>query len=266
MKLAPIASAPLMRQPVDSRSAESKPEALPERRGQVSLSTEALAAANDKNEVWALHARTYGAGGLGNQVGNEYRALGEENFKRIQPPVHYGPAEAERFGKTLEYLASIEKLTDVEMEFDKNPFWGMRRDDLAAIEIDEQNYTKEERYAASRAKYNMDRLYFSRLIEYANNTGDDRPLIKGYLEFLDSITPVERLNYPTDERDKVAARLARAEREQGSLPENFSLWKYINWDPKGRLNLEALLDPSKTEPAPALEAGPAEDHGSSRLR
>lgn len=186
--------------------------------------------------------------GLGNQVGNEYRALGEENFKRIQPPVHYGPAEAERFGKTLEYLASIEKLTDVEMEFDKNPFWGMRRDDLAAIEIDEQNYTKEERYAASRAKYNMDRLYFSRLIEYANNTGDDRPLIKGYLEFLDSITPVERLNYPTDERDKVAARLARAEREQGSLPKISRCGNTSTGTPKAASTWKPCLTRRKQSP------------------
>ena len=189
----------------------------------VSLSEEGLATAKTKNEIWALHARIH------------------------------GPADAQRFTKTLRYLDGIYKLSGVETKFDENPFWGMGRDELAAIEMDEAGYTKEERYAAFRAKGALDNMFFTRLAEYTTSTHDHRPMEKGYLEYLDNLTPVERLNYPDNERAAVAARLAAAEREMGSLPADFSLWKYINWDPKGRLNLEAMLDPANGGPVPTSE-------------
>ncbi|MBC3412494.1 hypothetical protein HU720_14420 [Pseudomonas sp. SWRI51] len=221
---------------------------------QVSLSEQGLATAKTKNEIWALHARIYGPRGLDQQVGAEYRALGSEEFKRLPPPEGYSAADAERFTMTLKYLDGIEKLRGTETKFDENPFWGMGRDELAAIEMDEQRYTKEERYAAYRAKSALDNMYFVKLGDYYSNTQDHRPLLKGYLEYLDNLTPVERLNYPEGERAAVAARLAAAEREMGSLPADFSLWKYINWDPKGRLNLEAMLDPAIGGPVPTSEA------------
>lgn len=266
MKLTPIVSSPLMRQAIAVRAAASPPETSPVSGEQVSLSAQGLAKAAGKNETVALHDRIYGTPGLGNQIGNEYRSLGEEKFLQTQPPENYGPDQVERFNKTLSYLVSLKKLRDVETKYDENPFWGMTRDALAEIEIDEENYTKEERYAAHRAKGQLTDLYFVKLIDHVNNTGDERPLLKGYLEFLDNITPVERLEYPSDERDKIAARLARAENESGSLPKDFSLWQYINWDPKGRLNLESMLDPSITEPAAPGAAGSADDQGNSRLR
>ena len=221
---------------------------------QVSLSQQGLAIAKTKNEIWALHARIYGPRGLDQQVGNEYRTLGEHAFKSLAPPEDYGPADAQRFTKTLRYLDGIYKLSGVETKFDENPFWGMGRDELAAIEMDEAGYTKEERYAALRAKGALDNMFFTRLAEYTTSTHDHRPMEKGYLEYLDNLTPVERLNYPDNERAAVAARLAAAEREMGSLPADFSLWKYINWDPKGRLNLEAMLDPANRGPFPTSEA------------
>ncbi|MEJ5863790.1 hypothetical protein [Pseudomonas farsensis] len=221
---------------------------------QVSLSEQGLATAKTKNEIWALHARIYGPRGLDQQVGAEYRALGSEEFKRLPPPEGYSAADAERFTKTLRYLDGIYKLSGVETKFDENPFWGMGRDELAAIEMDEAGYTKEERYAAFRAKGALDNMFFTRLAEYTTSTHDHRPMEKGYLEYLDNLTPVERLNYPDNERAAVAARLAAAEREMGSLPADFSLWKYINWDPKGRLNLEAMLDPANGGLVPGKEA------------
>lgn len=221
---------------------------------QVSLSEQGLATAKTKNEIWALHARIYGPRGLDQQVGAEYRALGSEEFKRLPPPEGYSAADAERFTKTLKYLDGIEKLRGTETKFDKNPFWGMGRDELAAIEMDEQGYTKEERYAAYRAKSALDNMYFVKLGDYYSNTQDHRPLLKGYLEYLDNLTPVERLNYPEGERTAVAARLAIAENELGSLPADFSFWKYINWDPKGRLNLETMSAPAHGEPGLTKEA------------
>lgn len=221
---------------------------------QVSLSEEGLATAKTKNEIWALHARIYGPRGLDQQVGSEYRTLGEQAFKSLAPPADYSPADAERFTKTLRYLDGIYKLSGVEKKFDENPFWGMGRDELAAIELDEAGYTKEERYAAFRAKGALDNMFFTRLAEYTTSTHDHRPMEKGYLEYLDNLTPVERLNYPDNERAAVAARLAVAEREMGSLPADFSLWKYINWDPKGRLNLEGMLDPANGGFVPTNEA------------
>lgn len=222
---------------------------------QVSLSEQGLATAKTKNEIWALHARIYGPRGLDQQVGAEYRALGSEAFKKLLPPTHYSPADTERFTKTLKYLDSIEKLRGTETKFDENPFWGMGRDELAAIEMDEQGYTKEERYAACRAKSELDNMYFVKLGDYYSSTQDHRPLLKGYLEYLDNLTPVERLNYPESERTAVAARLAAAEDELGSLPADFSLWKYIDWDPKGRLNFEAMFAPAHDELGFTNEAG-----------
>ncbi|MBV4534356.1 hypothetical protein HU719_023485 [Pseudomonas sp. SWRI107] len=221
---------------------------------QVSLSEQSLATAKTKNEIWALHARIYGPRGLDQQVGNEYRTLGEHAFKSLAPPEDYGPVDAQRFTKTLRYLDGIYKLSGVETKFDENPFWGMGRGELAAIEMDEAGYTKEERYAAFRAKGALDNMFFTRLAEYTTSTHDHRPMEKGYLEYLDNLTPVERLNYPDNERAAVAARLAHAEEEQGSLPSGFSLWKYINWDPKGRCNREVLADATVVEPTSSAQS------------
>lgn len=236
------------------RSSPDQQQSSPVGGDQVSLSEKGLATAKTKNEIWALHDRIYGPRGLDQQVGAEYRALGSQAFKNLPPPTDYSPADAERFTKTLKYLDGIQKLRGTETKFEENPFWGMGRDELAAIEMDEQGYTKEERYAACRAKSELDNMYFVKLGDYYSNTQDHRPLLKGYLEHLDNLTPVERLNFPEGERSAVAARLAVAEREMGSLPADFSLWKYINWDPKGRLNLEGMLDPANGGFVPTNEA------------
>lgn len=232
----------------------------------VTLSTQGLDKAKTDSELQMLHRRLYGEKGVGPQVRQEYLALGEDSFRLISPPENYSAADIERFNKTLDYLVSLQKLTGTETRFDKNPFWEMSRDELAAIEIDEEHYSKEERSAAQRAKGQKDNIYFSRLIDYANSTHDLRPLYKGYLEFLDNITPVERLNYPDGERESVAAELFQAEKEHGRLPEALSLWQLIDWPEDGKLNTEHLLQPPAAEPTSAVETGPAEGQGNSRLR
>jgi hypothetical protein len=232
----------------------------------VSFSPESLSISEEIVDAKALHAKIYGTPALADRISYSFFKLGYEGFLQKAPPETYTADEAERFNKVVSYLANLLERRELEVDPSNNPFWGMGRDALVAIEQDEKNYTEEERCAALRAKAHLDNDYFTRLIEHAVSSGDDRPLFKGYLEYLDHLTPAERLNYPANEREKVASQLATAEAEKGSLPEDFSLWKYINWDPKGRLNLEALLDPSSAEPTPVIEAGSADDQGSSRLR
>ncbi|MGN8261215.1 hypothetical protein ACLEJW_18040 [Pseudomonas sp. SMSB3] len=266
MKIMPTGSTFHLRSPASPSLPTGLPEQEQSRDQSVTLSSQGLEKAKTRSDLLAQHARIYGKDSLASQLRQEYLALGEARFRLISPPEHYGAAEVQRFSKTLDYLVSLQKLTGTETRSDKNPFWEMSRDELAAIELDEEHYSMEERSAAQRAKWQKDTIYFTRLIDYANSTHDLRPLYKGYLEFLDNITPVERLNYPDGERESVAAELFQAEKEHGRLPEALSLWQLIDWPEDGKLNTEHLLQPPAAEPTSAVETGPAEGQGNSRLR
>jgi hypothetical protein len=244
MKIFSVNATPVVRQENVLLPATKSEEGTAQPGCKVSLSDEALNDARNKDEVRALHARIYGTPSLGDRISYSYRTRGEEKFKNEPPPENYTPEQAERHRQALDYLVGIEKLSGVETQFEENPFWGLDRAHLVAIEQDENSYTEVERYAAARAKTALDNIFFTRLSDHAYNTGDLRPVFKGYLEYLDNLTDVERLNFPADERERVAGLLARAQSESGSLPEGFSLWQYMNWAPEGRLDLEALLNPA----------------------
>lgn len=249
--------------PMRTSVALEKTEPLPRPAStSVRLSEEGRDLAAHSNETRASYQRIYGTPTLDDRVNIEYDRVGHENYVKRHLPENYSAERSELFYKSVQYMVDV-----ADGKYPKNnPFAGLGRDTLVAIQEDEGNFTEMERAAAGRAKYELDQAYFGRIFAYTDSTRDLRVLFRGYLEYLDNLTPVERLAYPDNEHELVAERLAHAQKETGSLPEDFSLWKYVNWDPKGRLNLEALLDPSKTEPAAALEAGPAADHGSSRLR
>ncbi|MFJ4055369.1 hypothetical protein ACIPZC_18225 [Pseudomonas sp. NPDC089743] len=245
-------------------SSAAKPAAAPPQDETVTLSAQSKALAAKDAEVSALHKRIYGDPSLGVRVQTKLQHAGYQKFSQTEPPQGYSGQEAERFQRALDYLNHRHGAkTDAQ-----NPFASLGRDALVAIIQDERSYSEEERYAAELAKSDLDEAFFSRLIQYSDTTGDSRPLMKGYLEYLNNLTPVERLNYPSNEGDKVAGRLARLEEELGSLPEGFSLWQYMNWAPEGRLDLDALLNPAPSSAPPAATegAGDAGGQGSSRLR
>lgn len=210
----------------------------------------------------ALYENVYGAAGLGQRVTGRFHEAGQGAFTQTDAPEHYTPDEAERFRASLAFLAGRFS-NDRQVQ---NPFAGLDRAGLTDIIENGQGFTDEERYAALYAREDLDEQYFSGVMGYALETSDVRPLRRAYLELLDQMSPAERLKYPSNEREQVAVRLAESEQAQGTLPSDFSVLDYMQWAPKGRLNLEALLAPTNPEPAPSPEAGPAGDQGSSRLR
>lgn len=261
MKISSVGAAIVVRQPPAS-SPPARGE-TPVSEEKVTLSSEGKAKSAQDLQAAMLHKNIYGDPTLDDRVGLQYKKLGDQAFMPIGPPQHYTSEQAERFARSVEFMADVSRSRYPE----NNPFAGLSRSELAAIQEDSENYTEIERATAGRAKWTADQNYFRSVWELSDLVGDERVSAKGYLEYLDNLTPAERLTYPSDEHERVAAWVARLEQQHGSLPPELSLWDLMDWDPKGRLAAETLLTPpTPTEPAPSPEADSALDQGSSRVR
>lgn len=195
----------------------------------------------DDVDVKSLHARIYQAPSLADRIAHRYAVLGQQAFVQLAPPEHYTAQQAERFRQALLYLAHLHEDDGNEGDPVPNPFTGLPRDALVAIEEDEQQYTEMERYAAKRVKNHLDDQYFGRLIDFTGRTGDGRLLTQGFIEFLDRISAVERLNYPENHRDHLKVLLAAEESRLGRLPEGFTLWGMLEWAVDDHRDLASLL-------------------------
>lgn len=222
---------------------------------QVKLSSEGLSRTDDQQATISLHTRMYRHPTLAERQHQRFTEIGKQAFLQLEPPEDYSAEEVDRYRQALMYLAKRFNTGNWSPSND-SPFWGLSRDQLVAIEEDEQNYTELERYAAHRVKKELDYNYFTALGAQARGSGDTRPLLKGYHEYLQHLSPAERLNYPVDEEARVTAELALREQEFGAWPEGLTLWDLFDWyspDNRGLLAQLAVRDDGEQTTSPPME-------------
>lgn len=237
--------APVRRMPVP---AESTASLTIEKKSEVTLSSEGQVLAAEYKKLHAdaefsaaenqeKFSRIWGVPRLDDQVWVKYRALGAKAFAAMPAPTEYTTKQTEQFEKSKVFLVKVQERGDTS----SNPFSGLSRAELAAIVQDEVGYTKEERVVADYEVADLDNNYFRAIAQHASQAKDSRILAKGYLEYLDNLSPVERLRFPPGERDRVAAEAQQppSQPHAVSLPEGFSLLELLV---KLRRMLEEMRD------------------------
>lgn len=202
---------------------ESSPTASA--RESVSISKEAMALSaqekDDESNALAKYERIYGRQNFGEKLWVQIRAQGRDTQVMTGFPEDYSSAQLTQINNSFEFLLAVSergKITD-------NPFTGLSRADLVGIVEDETGrYTDVERYAAVYAKNAVDLDYFRAAMDFGN---DARPLYRAYIDFLDSLSPAERLKYPAGDREMSERLLAQDEQKNGKLPSEFSLWELM---------------------------------------
>lgn len=198
----------------------------------VSISQEAIALnlqeKSDIADVKELESQTrekyeriYGRYNFGDKLWAQIREQGRDTPVIPESPNDYSDEQLTQIKKSFEFLLIINeqrKITD-------NPFSGLSRSELVAIVEDETGrYTDVERYTAVYAKSALDFSYFSAAMNFGN---DGRPLSRAYIDFLDNLSPAERLRYPAGDREMSERLLAQEEQRLGKLPVEFSIWELM---------------------------------------
>nr|WP_319528653.1 hypothetical protein [Pseudomonas laurentiana] len=194
----------------------------------VSLSVEGLKLSASMAQVDAQndqarekYERIYGRNSFGDKLWAQIRAQGRDTPVMPESPNDYSDEQLTQIKKSFEFLLIINeqrKITD-------NPFAGLSRSELVAIVEDETGrYTDVERYTADYAKDALDLSYFRTAMNFGN---DGRPLSRAYIDFLDSLSPAERLRFPAGDREMSERLLAQEEQRLGKLPAEFSIWELM---------------------------------------
>ena len=184
-----------------------------------------------ENQAREKYERIYGRHSFGDKLWAQIRAQGRDTPVIPESPNDYSDEQLTQIKKSFEFLLIIKeqrKITD-------NPFAGLSRSELVAIVEDETGrYTDVERYTADYAKDALDLSYFRTAMNFGN---DGRPLSRAYIDFLDNLSPAERLRYPAGDREMSERLLAQEEQRLGKLPAEFSIWELMGQEER-RLNKE----------------------------
>lgn len=217
----PIRSLPKADSSVDTVAANAQESVTISKEG---LKLSDQSAAPSAQEARDKYERVYGSNSFKGAVWAKISKSDEHAKLFPQPLEHIAPEQMERIAKSISALVAARE----GRSNNDNPFVGLSRAELVAIVEDESGgYSDVERYAAIYAKNKLDYDYFQVSINIIDTTGDPRAHYKGYMDFLDSLGPVERLGYPADDREVSMQLLKAAEQKFGKLPGEFSLWDLI---------------------------------------
>lgn len=219
-----IVRAPPKPAPTEDLSTSNTKESVSLSAEGVKLSASMAQVDGQNDQARDKYERVYGAHGLGKTAWLRVRMYGAEAFKQSEVSAESSPEQLSRKQKSFEFLLSIHEGRGRP----DNPFAGLSRSELVAIVEDESGeYTDEERYVADYAKDGLDFECFQAAASFIFSAGDARPVYRGYMELLDNLSPVERLRYPADDREKVERLLAQEEQRLGKLPAEFSIWELV---------------------------------------